>query len=77
MKFLEELNALSVESKCKVQRWFDSLDSDYVGEIKDAMAEGFPSKTIWRVIVNREGMIFSESVFARHRKGECGCGIQR
>lgn len=74
--FLEQLQAeVAATPKCKVQRWLDSIKADYRNEILDACAGDYPSSSIWRVIVAREGLIFSQSVFARHRKGLCTCGI--
>lgn len=76
MSFMDDLRAISRSSECKVARWLDTLKPDYRAEVVEAVRSEYPSKTIWRVIVNRDGMVFSESVFARHRKGECGCGLQ-
>jgi hypothetical protein len=76
MGFMDDLRATSRNGECKVARWLDTLDKNYRAEVVEAVGSEYPSKTIWRVIVNRDGMVFSESVFARHRKGECGCGLQ-
>ena len=75
MGFLDDVRDLT-DSQCKVARWLNTLDDEYRSEVLEAIGAGYPAKTIWRVIVNREGMVFSESVFARHRKGECGCELQ-
>lgn len=77
MGFLDDLRAISEQERCKVGRWLDTLATEYREEVEQAIVERFPSKTMWRVIVNRDGIVFSESVFARHVKGECSCGIQR
>ncbi len=77
MGFIDDLRVMSQQERCKVGRWLDTLDETYRGEVEQAIVEQFPSKTMWRVIVNRDGIVFSESVFARHVKGECSCGIQR
>lgn len=77
MGLMDDLQAVANAPGCKVARWLNTLDSKYRAEVLEAVASEYPSKTIWRVIVNRDGIVFSESVFARHRKGECGCGIQR
>ncbi len=76
MGFLDDLQQFASRNPCKVARWLDTIDDDYRKEIGQAVAEKFPSKTIWRVIVQREGIVFSDNVFARHVKGECSCGIQ-
>ena len=76
MSFMDELQALTNQGQCKVSRWLNKQTDTYRTEILLAIASGYASKTIWQVIVNRDGMVFSESVFARHRKGECCCGIQ-
>ena len=75
MGFMDDLKAVSEQERCKVGRWLDTIDETYRAEVEQACEEGFPSRVIWRVIVQRDGMLFSESVFLRHRKGECGCGF--
>ncbi len=75
MGFMDDLKAVSGVEPCKVGRWLETIDDLYRAEVLQACEEGFPSKTIWRVIVNREGQVFSDSVFLRHRKGECGCEL--
>ncbi len=75
MGFLDDLNKQAGGS-CKVARWLKEIDPKYRAEIEQAMAGDFPSRIMWRVIVQRDGLVFSDSVFARHRKGECSCGLQ-
>lgn len=77
MGFLDDLNSEMAGRICKIQRWLDTLEGEYGDEVREAVNGDYPSKTVWRVIVQREGVIFSESAFARHKKGECSCGIQR
>lgn len=77
MGLLDDLRQATENNRCKVQRWLDTLSEQDRKELDDAFTEGYPAKTIWRVIVKREGPIFSDSVFGRHYRGECGCGIQR
>jgi len=76
MGLMDDIKSVSMSAGCKVATWIAGLDKSYRAEVLEALASDFPSRTIWRVIVAREGMVFSESVFSRHRKGECGCGIQ-
>jgi len=76
MPLMDDLRAISRNGECKVARWLGTLEPGYRDEVVEAVGSDYPSRTIWRVIVNRDGMVFSESVFARHRKGECGCGLQ-